>query len=222
MALEPPISPVAITLNHKSVGFTFTEAMAGFMAPVDGHPASELPAPGRTRIRLAPFLAAEQRGRATSCAVTFTQSADVQDVAAFLDNPHHRIPLGGPLELGAGLLAPDSPKAKVEVVGGSLNLLLTVAPGKRLMLYHLPFHHDGQDWTLVGHKEIQDDPGFDAWLDASTLYVELWNDHVPVEHFVDLEGDEQPATARARGILRLGLRDFLDNQISGLRAARNR
>ena len=217
VALEPPLLPVAITLNHEPVGFTFKEAMSGFMSPVDAaDPASKLPAPGRVRIQLAPFLVAEQRGRTNASAVSFAQNAKVEDLGAFLEDPHHKIPLRGPLELGPGLLGPD--RHTVNVAGGSLNLLLTVAPGKRLMLYHLPFRHDDQDWTLVGHKEIQDDPGFDAWLDASTLYVELWSQHVPVAHFVDVKGDQRPGQAHARGILRLGLRDFLDNQVSGLHA----
>ncbi len=84
------------------------------------------------------------------------------------------------------------------------------------MLYHLPFTYagSGRSWDT----RMQDDPGFDAWLDAATLYTELWHDDVAVQEFVRARGEKRPQRARARGILRLGIRDFLDNQVTGLHA----
>ena len=98
-------------------------------------------------------------------------------------------------------------------------MALLVATGRhsRFMIYRLPFTIDGQCWTLLGEKEIQDDPGFDAWLDASTLYVELCRGDVDLTEFLNPHGQRPLPPVAARGILRLGLRDFAVNQLQGLR-----
>ena len=222
--LEPPVNRQAITLHHKAIGFSFTEAMSGHMAPVGGDlDNSRLPPPGTTRVPLAPFLVAERAGRGDENTpplgqVSFTLAASVTDLGTFLDDPSHTIAIPGTINIAAALLGASGADVEVPVTDGTLNLLVADVPGRRLMLYHLPFTYAGHAWTLVGHKEIQDDPGFDAWLDAATLYTELWRDGVKVEDFVGARGDQRPQRARARGILRLGIRDFLDNQVTGLHA----
>jgi choline dehydrogenase-like flavoprotein len=220
--LEPPVEAERqpIKLNHDSIGFSFTEAMAGHMSIVDGE--SCLPSPSAVRIRLAPFLSAEKLGRKRVAekqvgAVSFTLDARVSDIGAFLDDQSHTISIPGQLHLPSALLGDDGPEVDVEIKNGTLHLLVAAGHGRKLMLYHLPFEHGHHAWALVGHKEIQDDPGFDAWLDASTLYAELWDGDVNAAHFVDPQMPRR-RRARARGILRLGLRDFLRNQVTGLSA----
>ena len=40
-------------------------------------------------------------------------------------------------------------------------------------MYELGFDLDGKSYYLAGHKEVQDDPGFDLWRDTTTLYARL-------------------------------------------------
>jgi len=97
-------------------------------------------------------------------------------------------------------------------------LLVAVARDRRLMIYHLPFQVGGNRWTMIGQKEIQNDPGFDAWLDASTLYVELRRGDLDLPDFLDPSGCGEQPPVLARGILRLGLHDFAVNQLQGFQA----
>jgi len=64
---------------------------------------------------------------------------------------------------------------------------------RKVIAYHLPFRQGERRYLLRGEKYIQDDPGFDAWKDMTTLYAEL----------LDLSSapDGQPM---AVGILRIG------------------
>ena len=100
------------------------------------------------------------------------------------------------------------------------------------MSYYLPFSDEqGQQYTLVGHKEVEDDPGFDAWLDTATLFTEIYRGEVaplaPPETHLKARARRQQAlpqrayagTVVARGILRLGMTNFLNNQLQELAAA---
>jgi cholesterol oxidase len=146
----------------------------------------------------------------------FHLNARVRDIGEFLNDEHHRVPLTGELWLPGGLITTDPVKATIEE--GTMALLVAVAPDRRLMTYHLPFEVCGDRWTLIGQKEIQNDPGFDAWLDASTLYVELCGGDRDPADFLDPSGHGEPPPVLARGILRLGLRDFAVNQLQGFQA----
>jgi choline dehydrogenase-like flavoprotein len=218
VSLEPPLKPLSITLHHESVGFAFAEEMRGRMARLDREEASRLPRPGRGRIPLAPFLSAEGHGGAGATPHTagFQLNAQVRDIGAFLDDDNHRLMLSGELTLPPNLAATTLTKAKVEA--GTLALLVASARDQRLMIYHLPFAVEKNRWTLIGQKEIQDDPGFDAWLDASTLYVELCRGDVNLDDFLNPKARLVPPQVMARGILRLGLHDFALNQLRGMRA----
>ena len=55
--------------------------------------------------------------------------------------------------------------------------------------------------TLVGHKEVQDDPGFDVWSDTSTLYTRILAGHVGAE-------EEPGAAVIATAILHILPQDF--------------
>jgi cholesterol oxidase len=215
--LEPPDAK-SIYLEHGTVGFAFAEKMSGHMMLLDHPDRMHLPT-SKERIRLAPFLRAEGDARFRKLEVSFSLTATSTDVAAFLDDPGHAVQLDGSLDFAPGLLGQHP--VSVKDVKGTLSLLVNLAPGRRLMVYELPFTHADQDWTLIGEKEIQDDPGFDAWLDASTLYVELCPGKVKKgELALDLlSGQDRPRTeAVARGILRLGLRDFVIDQLQNSRA----
>jgi cholesterol oxidase len=153
------------------------------------------------------------------------------DIGAFLDDPNHVIDLEGTVTIPADVLAAGSAPVKVRVTG-KLHLLTDAGTVRRMMIYYLPFADShGQPYTLVGHKEVEDDPGFDAWLDAATLYTEVYRGTVeplrPPETDLkerdirrrDLTVEAYQGTVVARGILRLGITDFLANQLQGLAAS---
>jgi choline dehydrogenase-like flavoprotein len=219
VSLEPPYPVAPITLHHDPVGFAFVEEMRGRMIRVDEED-SRLPRPGRGRIPLAPFLCAEGRGQdGAPRIVRFRLDAHVRDVGAFLDDPHHSLPLSGKLCLPGDLVEQmPADGVTVDIHCGVLALLVAVANDRRLMMYYLPFDIGGQAWTMIGQKEIQQDPGFDAWLDASTLYVELCRGTVNLGDCLDSDSNNAPTRVVGRGILRLGMHDFAVNQLQGLRA----
>jgi len=217
VSLEPPNPVQPITLHHDGVGFAFAEEMRGRMVRLDAEESSQLPRPGSRRIPLAPFLNAEGRDQYHPPRVAaFRLSAHVADIGAFLNDEHHRVPLTGKLSLPKGLITAGPVEVKIRC--GTMALLVAAAPDRRLMTYELPFEIDGQHWTMIGQKEIQDDPGFDAWLDAATLYVELCRGVVDLTEFPDPTRRIPLPPVVARGILRLGLRDFAVNQLQGLKA----
>jgi cholesterol oxidase len=214
--LEPPC-PRPIKLNNGRIGFSFAESMQGFMELLAVEEAPLLPHSGVAPIQRAPFLVGEHEGRKHERRTAFELTATVEDVAGFLADPLHTLHLTGPLHLPADAIGPGSEPFDKEIKEGSLSLLINADGNRRLMLYHLPFDKDNQRWTLIGRKEIQEDPGFDAWLDTSTLYVELVKGDVKVDAFLSAAGVSD-SLVTARGILRLGLEGFLLNQVRLLRA----
>ena len=70
------------------------------------------------------------------------------------------------------------------------------------MYYRLHFRDGaGHPLTLVGHKEVRDERGFDVWSDTSTLYTRILAGHVAA-------GEEPEAELIATGILHILPRDF--------------
>jgi choline dehydrogenase-like flavoprotein len=201
--LMPPKAD-RIDPKHGPIGFSFREVMKGHLSPIDpadgASTRSFLPADPKLRVPLARFLNPEQAGRDGPRA-EFDLRARVLDIGSFLNDRHHAMRVTGELKLR---LPPDGQLQTVKINAGIVNLFTDAGPDRRLMRYTLPFEHpNGRRWTLTGVKEIEDDRGFDAWLDTAVLYTELHDDK------------DQPV---ARGVLRLGIRDFLHNQFKGLRS----
>jgi cholesterol oxidase len=72
----------------------------------------------------------------------------------------------------------------------------------RRMLYWLHLADaGGNPLTLVGHKDVHDDPGLDVWRDTSTLYVRLPAGHVP-------PGADDAGRVVAAGVITIHLPDF--------------
>jgi choline dehydrogenase-like flavoprotein len=215
VSLEPP-TPKPVTLQHESVGFAFAEEMRGRMVLLASAEKSRLPPPGRGRIPLAAFLSAEGHHNGDQPGIVrFGLNAEVRDIGAFLEDEQHRVALAGKLCLPAQFITEQPVEADIE--DGTLALLVPSGQDQRLMTYHLPFQIGGDRWTLIGRKEIQNDPGFDAWLDASTLYVEICPGAVDLADVLQPTGQLPRPNVVARGILRLGLRDFAVNQLRGMR-----
>jgi choline dehydrogenase-like flavoprotein len=196
VSLSPP-NPKRVLLTHDPIGFAFREVMEGYLSPVkDG---SYLHDSAAGHVPKARFLVPEQQGRG-GAGTRFDVHARVPDIGAFLNDPRHTLMLDGTLTLP---LPPDGDVQVVPVGSGTVNLLVEAGVRRRIMKYILPFEWRGARWRLEGIKEIEDDPGFDGWLDTSVLYTELH------------DGGAKPV---ARGVLRLGIKDFLDNQLKGLKA----
>ena len=76
-------------------------------------------------------------------------------------------------------------------------------PTLKHMTYRLFFRDESQrPLTLSGFKVIHDDPGFDVWLDTTTLFTRILEGHVRQE-------DEAHAKLEATGILHLNILDFM-------------
>ena len=92
----------------------------------------------------------------------------------------------------------DALGGKRPVERGRFNLFVeTEDPGERRMLYRLHFRDGvGSPLTLVGHKVIANDRGFDLWPDTTTLFTRLLSGHVEAD-------DDEEAPSVAVGILRI-------------------
>jgi cholesterol oxidase len=135
--------------------------------------------------------------------LTVELTITIEDVDEFLADPRHEaVPAGWAdcADLGG----------RIAVRGGSVNLLVPGATaGQRQMIYRLYLcGTGGERWTLIGHKDLVDDPGIDLWPDTTTLAVRLLPGHVP---------GEQDAKTLGVGVLHIRKRDFV-RQLTTLRA----
>jgi cholesterol oxidase len=126
----------------------------------------------------------------------FRLTIEVVDVDRFVVDP----------ELAAvahGYVRCDALGGQLPVERGVFNLFVTGDdPNERRMHYRLWFRDGaGHRLTLVGHKEVHDDRGFDLWSDTTTLFVRLLRGHL------DPEADAG-AEVSAAGVLRIRPLDF--------------
>jgi len=76
-------------------------------------------------------------------------------------------------------------------------------PTLKHMTYRLFFQDASrQPLTFSGFKVIRDDPGFDVWIDTTTLFTRILEGHVQQE-------EEANARLVAGGILHLSILDFM-------------
>ena len=136
---------------------SFTEDMKGFMA-LDVDDPEQGAALGR------------QLGHHLMFHLTIT----TDDVDRFVSDPAHEGTATGYVE--SDLLGGRRP-----VERGWFNLFTRDEdPARRRMLYRLHFSDGGGNaLTLLGHKDVHDDPGVDVWRDTSTLFVRVLAGHVP-------------------------------------------
>jgi hypothetical protein len=76
-------------------------------------------------------------------------------------------------------------------------------PHHKRMDYRLWFTDaQGRPLTLLGSKDVKDDPGFDVWTDTTTLYTKIVEGH-------KTRDDAAGAKVVASGIVKIQLTDFL-------------
>lgn len=137
-------------MTHAAPGISFRETMQGHFSL-----GATDPEQGRT--------AGERDGTTLAIHVTVT----VRDLDRFVADPDHNGSLAGTVDF--------TPLARAMPTGEGVFRLFAPAaePGTTLMVYELPFEHDGKAYYLAGAKKVRDDPGFDLWSDTTTLYTRL-------------------------------------------------
>ncbi|GAA2758357.1 GMC oxidoreductase [Actinopolymorpha rutila] len=165
---------------HDVTSLSFTEEMKGFVAlgvtdPEEG----------------------AQLGRARGDRLMFRLTITTDDVHRFVTDAAHEGSAEGWVD--CDLLGGRRPVSR-----GVFNLFTTDGDaGRRAMRYRLWFTDGGGNpVTLVGRKDVHDDPGADVWPDTTTLYVRLLGGHV------DADGDAAAGVLGA-GVIVIEPQDFL-------------
>ena len=143
-------------------------------------------------------------GRDGSAALMFHLTIAVEDVERFASDPRMQA-------TADGFVRSDALGGRLDVERGVFNLFVDSGPGVKRMLYRLFFRDGvGHPLTLIGHKVVRDDPGFDVWKDTTTLFTQVLRGHV------EADGDDG-AEVVAAGVLRIRIRDFA-KQLTTFRA----
>lgn len=127
------------------------------------------------------------------------------DAHHFLADPTHQSVAGGWVQC-------EALGGRLPVQEGLFNLFVDSTDRSRTNMFYRLYFADsvGNPLTLVGFKDVKDDPGFDMWSDTTTLYTRILRGHVPAE------GDATAEVA-ASGILNVYLQDFA-HQLATFRA----
>ena len=121
----------------------------------------------------------------------------VDGVNRFLTRPEHEAS-------AEGFVICEALGGKLPIDTGVFNLFVHENdPRQKRILYRFFFHDSGGvPLTFSGFKRVEDDTGFDAWEDTTTLYVRILRGHLPLD-------EEEGAEIVAAGMLKLHLLDFL-------------
>ena len=174
----PPAA--APTANGRAVAVWFTEEMKGFMD-----------------FEQTEYQAAFRAGEAAGRGLMFHLTITADDVERFVADRAHEGSV-------SGWVGCDALGGRLPVEGGHFNLFVDqdLAGRQKRMYYRLHFRDGaGHPLTLVGFKEVRDDPGIDVWPDTSTLYTRVVAGHVAA-------GQEPEAELIATAVLRILPRDF--------------
>ncbi len=181
----PPPKPVART------SLTFTEEMKGFVSK------------GANATTRADYEKAASAAKDAKSSLMFHLDVKVEDVDDFITSPAHRTRADGYI---------DSPLygGRRPVSNGTINLFVDAGdPTKKQMRYRIPFSGaDGQDYTLVGFKDISGQTVSDVWPETTTLYTQILKGHVA-------EGANGPVDAS--GITVIRPEDFIFHQMLSFR-----
>jgi cholesterol oxidase len=172
-AAVPPAAAGAVALS-------FTEEMKGYLD-----------------FEATDYEEAFEAGKAAGRKLMFHLTITADDIERFIDDAEHEAQVAGWIEC-------DALGGELAVEGGHFNLFVDQDSGRRRKrMYYRLFFRDlaGHPLTLVGFKEVRDDPGFDVWSDTSTLYTLVLSGHVGPE-------GESAATVVATAILHILPRDF--------------
>jgi predicted acylesterase/phospholipase RssA len=138
-----------------------------------------------------------RQGREHGTSLMFHLDIKIDGVNRFIANPNHEAAAEGYVQC-------DALGGRLPVEKGVFNLFIHADdPTRKKMLYRLFLKNSkGEKFTLSGYKDIQDDPGLDAWQDTTTLFTTIYRGHVAAEA-------EATAQVVAAGIIHIHLLDFL-------------
>jgi predicted acylesterase/phospholipase RssA len=179
LALRPgPAAPTDVhTVETK---LQFTEVMKGFVAAGE-----------------ADYQAGYARGKASDSPASFQLTIEMNGVNRFITDPKHEALAEGWFECAAfGGRRPIST--------GTFNLLVDDGEPHHKAMYYCLWFEDaaGKPLTLLGYKDVKDDPGFDVWSDTTTLYTRVLEGH-------RTRDEDGGGKVLAAGILKIYLADFL-------------
>ena len=122
----------------------------------------------------------------------FELTIETSDIDGFVSDPAHA-------GSASGFVDADIFGGPVPVQRGWFNLFVQPEnDAERRMIYRLWLTLDsGAPFTVLGFKDVHDDPGFDLWDDTTTLYVQLLTGHVPPPETGEL-GELHPVGDRRR------------------------
>ena len=148
------------------------------------------------------------QGRRSSTDLLFHLTIAVADIRAFVTDPMHPATATGWVDLQW------SGRGPMPVERGTFNLFAPGSSPKRSSDALLPVvpRRRGRPLTLVGRKDIGDDPGFDVWADTTTLDTALVDGHVEEPESAydtsELATSDGGPRIRARGILVITPKSF--------------
>jgi choline dehydrogenase-like flavoprotein len=189
--------PAERPATAKVPSLVWEEVMDGFVAPLDGgNPPTQWPI---DQLDKAEFHRLEQRGQKDLRRLRAALKATVRDLDEALLTLNVRIEIEGSLTAwwpveGRHLVRPT----EYSGIKGTLQVDLTT----RLlgsMRYDLRGQHRDGAVSLIGVKQLRDDPGVQAWRDLTTL------------HAIMTVGNQRYA-----GIIRVPLLDFVKTQLPSM------
>ena len=133
-----------------------------------------------------------EQGRAEGTQLELQLDISIDGVNRFITTPAHKASIGG-------FVLCDKLGGRLPVKEGTFNIFLDDGdPTRKKVTYRVCFDDaQGEELTLVGLKELQDDAGPDALSDMTTVFVKLYR------------GRAAAAGTLAAGIVRVGMIGFL-------------
>ncbi|MFT3927741.1 MAG: patatin-like phospholipase family protein [Myxococcales bacterium] len=137
------------------------------------------------------------RGKKSGTTAMFHLTIKVDGVNHFVTHPQHEAGMEGYVDCPAF-------GGRMQVLDGAFNLFVDDGdPHHKFMYYRIWFSDgEGKPKTLLGFKDVKDDPGFDVWSDTTTLFTRIYEGHI-AEH------EEGTGKVLAAGILKIPLPSFL-------------
>lgn len=177
---EAAVPEPRTTPQPAATSLEFTEEMKGFVALGERDPER-----------------GAETGRARGDRFMFHLTISVADVQRFVADAAHE-------GRAAGYVECDLLGGRRDVVRGVFNLFTEEGdPSRRFMRYRLWFADaEGNPVTLVGVKDVHDDPGVDVWRDTTTLSVRLLAGHAHPH-------DDASTDVLGAGVITIHVPDFL-------------
>ena len=211
-----PIPKTSSPSPREILGLQFKEAAGGFLEPLEGPSfldtltASDelrtLDELSRFLRHIPAFMDAEGAGVRTGCAIEMALHATVTDLARLISPESARQPMKFFLGGGITLKSAEHEPSICHLINSRSFLQMFVRSSDKTdpsRFFHYELHYEdehGRSCTIQAWKVLRNAPGFDAWLDASTLFFEIF------------EG----STLTHRGVMRVPIDTFLRTQLPSM------